>query len=75
MADVVYAHMLDKFLILVAEGHNNMPFQQDDQSPCFHTAVGLHWLDQNVISTELGLAHAELLLGHLIPLTLHHLVF
>ena len=46
VTDMVYLHMLDKFLASVEEGPNNVVVHQDGNSPCFHIAVwvALYWI-------------------------------
>ena len=62
VTDVVYLHMLDKFLASVEEGPNNVVVQQDGNSPCSHIAVwlALYWIKiefpQHRISTDSPIA-------------------
>ena len=46
VTDVVYLHMLDKFLISVEEGPNDVVVHQDGKSSWFHIAVwvALYWI-------------------------------
>jgi hypothetical protein len=46
VTDVVYLHMLNKFMISVEVGPNDVVVHQNGNSSCFHIAVwvALYWI-------------------------------